>query len=567
MPRDTARHATSPCLSDRSREGRAAAFVSAARPAPLELRGRAARDSLVRRPTTSWTPPPNCPGLDDVGGRGQLVPAPGRAIKPQGRGGVGCRYPETVRARYLCSIHDVSQGSKYYENERRRHEAVTRRIDRMLERRSAALDRLGSVERARAESHVSRVVAELEAQRDVSRIILHCDMDMFYAAVEVQRCPELRGKRFAVGHGVLLTASYEARQRGVRSAMAEYVARALCPDLLVVETHFDAYRRRSEQVMSVLRTYDPTLHQRSLDEAYLDVTSYCATHAMDPRDVAAQLRLDVYQATEGLTVSVGIACNRLLAKIASDHGKPDGVWYVPPTRDDMIAFMRGLSVRKVPGIGQVTERMLSAISIHTCDDIWARRVELSVCIDSYRMLLAAALGISDTHIAPPSRDARRSVGCERTLAPTTDPATLHAHLRTTCENLSRDLVQQAYRARTVTLVCKRDTFERFTRARACRVAVYTSDDLYAVVHALLEQERAASPVPLCLRLVGVRASSLIDMHTARDGPLAQWLKTPPTASRDPVVCPVCSKDIQVRGVRTASINAHIDACLSRASRT
>lgn len=79
----------------------------------------------------------------------------------------------------------MSQGSKYYENERRRHEAVTRRIDRMLERRSAALDRLGSVERARAESHVSRVVAELEAQRDVSRIILHCDMDMFYAAVEV----------------------------------------------------------------------------------------------------------------------------------------------------------------------------------------------------------------------------------------------------------------------------------------------------------------------------------------------------------------------------------------------
>ena len=187
--------------------------MSAARPAPFELRGRAARDSLVRRPTTSWTPPPNCQGLDDVGGRGQLVPAPGRAIKPQGRGGVGCRYPETVRARYLCSIHDVSQGSKYYENERRRHEAVTRRIDRMLERRSAALDRLGSVERARAESHVSRVVAELEAQRDVSRIILHCDMDMFYAAVEVQRCPELRGKRFAVGHGVLLTASYEARQR------------------------------------------------------------------------------------------------------------------------------------------------------------------------------------------------------------------------------------------------------------------------------------------------------------------------------------------------------------------
>lgn len=461
----------------------------------------------------------------------------------------------------------MSQGSKYYENERRRHEAVTRRINRMLERRSTALGRLGSMERARAASHVSRVVMDLEAQRDLSRTILHCDMDMFYAAVEMQRCPELHGKRFAVGHGVLLTASYEARQRGVRSAMAEYVARALCPDLLVVEAHFDAYRRRSEQVMRVLRTYDATLHQRSLDEAYLDVTSYCATQAMDPRDVAAQLRLDVYQATEGLTVSVGIAPNRLLAKIASDQCKPDGVWYVPPTRDDILAFMQRLSVRKVPGIGQVTERMLSAISIHTCHDIWARRVELSVCMDSYRTLLAAALGISDTHIAPPSREARRSVGCERTFAPTTDGATLHAHLRTTCESLSQDLARQAYRARTVTLVGKRDTFTRFTRARACRAAVYSFDDLYAVVHALLEQERAASPTPLCLRLVGVRASSLVDMHLARDGPLAQWLKTPRTADRGPVVCPVCSQDIQVRGMRTTSINAHIDACLLRASHT
>lgn len=431
----------------------------------------------------------------------------------------------------------------------------------MLERRREALERVQAdgVELARAEAHVGRLVADLESSRDCTHTILHCDMDMFYAAVELQRQPELAGTCFAVGRGVLLTASYEARRFGVRSGMAEFVARAICPHLMVVDAHFPAYRASSEQVMQVLRRYDTHLHQRSLDEAYLDVTHYCATHAVRPADVAAQLRSDVRAATGGLTVSVGIAPNRLLAKIASDRCKPDGVCCVEPTRDASIAFMRDLSVRKVPGIGQVTERMLGALSIHTCADVWTRRVELSLCVGSaLRMLLSAALGIGEARVGSPTRDARRSIGREQTFAPTADVPTLHAKLREACEQLAHDLAKHEYRARTVSLVGKHDTFERFTRAKMCRLGAHTFDDLYTAAHALLAQERAAYPFPLCLRLIGVRASSLVDMQAARTGVLAQWLQTEAAA---PVVCPICEQRIDVRGVRHVQVNQHIDQCL------
>lgn len=453
----------------------------------------------------------------------------------------------------------MSRGSAFYENERRRHDAVTRRIDELLARRAQTWDTLTDAGRAHAERAVNRVAAALEAERGLTRTILHCDMDMFYAAVELQARPELRGTCFAVGHGVLLTASYEARQLGVRSGMAEFVARALCPELVVLPSRFSAYKACSRAIMAVMARYDAQLYPRSLDEAYLDITDYAARHGQTPRDVALQLKADVHAAT-GLTVSVGIAPNMLLAKVASDRDKPDGCCEVPPTRDAILAFMAPLRVRQVPGIGRVAERVLGALGVQTCADVWARRVELSVCLDGFRPLLAAALGLGATAIAPPQRAARRSVGRESTFAPTADVATLHARLREACEQLAHDLDRLEYTARTVSLVGKHDTFERFTRARSCPGGVASFDDLYTITHALLAQERHTFPGPLRLRLIGVRASALVDQRAARRGPLAQWLRQP-APGKQGVQCPVCGADLGVGATQLAQINAHIDACL------
>lgn len=457
-------------------------------------------------------------------------------------------------------IDRVSRGSKYYANQRARHDAVTARIARARERRDHALADASAGAHAQRAAHVERLAAQLEGERDLSRTLLHCDMDMFYAAVELQRDPSLAGKCFAVGHGVVLTASYEARRFGVRSGMAEFVARALCTELLVVPAHFDRYRASSDAVMAVLRRYDAHLLQRSLDEAYLDVTPYLAREGLAVEDAVAQLRQEVACAT-GLTLSVGIAPNMLLAKIASERNKPNGQFRVPPRRADILAFMDALPVRKVPGIGHVTERILDAFHVTTCGALWARRVELSVCVDNFAFLLAAALGIGPSRVRPPSREERKSVGRENTFAPIADSAALDAQLQHACRQLAADLARLDFRARTVTLVGKHDTFQRFSRQHSLAPRSAASfDELYAAAKALLAQEHAAAGGRLTLRLLGVRASALLDLR-AHASPLQQWLQEGPVYR-----CPVCDRAIGVPPGATereasALVNRHVDACL------
>lgn len=426
------------------------------------------------------------------------------------------------------SIHDVSRGSKFFEHQRHRHDAISGRIDKILERRAQALYTMPpeGAEWRVAERHVDRIAAALESKRDLTRSILHCDMDMFYAAVELRRDPSLQGQCFAVGQGIVLTASYEARPFGVRSGMATFVAQALCPHLRVVPAHFDEYRRYSDAVMAVLRRYDANLYPRSLDEAYLDVTGYCAEHEMHVEDVVAELRREVQAATD-LTISVGAAPNMLLAKIVSDRNKPNGQFCIPPDRDAIVSFMASLPVRKVPGIGQVTERILEAFGIESCGDIWAKRVELSVSLDGIEPLLRMALGMGPTVVAPPAREARKSVGRENTFPPTRDRAELEAYLRHACEQLAVDLDALAFRARTVTLIGKRDTYERFTRARTLSTpsGVASAAELYGIVSQLLALEYVHAQAPLCLRLIGARATSLIDQRAGgKETMLGAWLR-------------------------------------------
>ena len=466
-------------------------------------------------------------------------------------------------ARISQLIHEASKGSKFYANQRAKHDAVTAKIERVRARRDEALGTISEAAHKHAAARVDQLAASLEAQRSLTRRILHCDMDMFYAAVELQRDPSLQGTCFAVGKGVLLTASYEARRRGVRSGMAEFVARAVCPELKVVPAHFDRYQESSEVIMGVLRKYDGSMVQRSLDEAYLDVTAYCEAHQLSAEDVATQLREDVRSTTQ-LTVSVGIAANMLLAKIASDRRKPNGQFAVPFERQGIMDFMASLPVRKVPGIGHVTERILDAFGIQTCGALWEERVMLSVCMDNFSFLLSAAMGISSSRVQPQAREARKSIGRENTFAPTADAKALDAKLRHACEQLAEDLVELGFRVRTVTLIGKRDTFERFSRGQsAAPHGIATADELYAIGHALLAQERAAAGGRLALRLLGIRGTALVDLR-AESSQLQQWLQEGIVHT-----CPVCAKAIHVPSgtpdVQTSAIvNRHIDHCLGLA---
>ncbi|KAG8898683.1 hypothetical protein FRB99_007231 [Tulasnella sp. 403] len=325
-------------------------------------------------------------------------------------------------------IAEASKGSKFYENERKKDEELTEKIAKLLKTKD---EMLKGANISVVEAGVDKIVAEIEATRDLTQTIVHIDCDAFYASVEVLHDPSLEGKAFGVSPGVLTTASYEARKYGVRSGMpgvvSSFIAKKLCPHLILVPAHFSRYSEMSKQVMDVLRTRDPNMASVSVDEAYLNITEYCNSHDVTPEECVRQLRAEVQEKTK-LTVSAGIAPNKMLAKvrnlrlvaarglgfndsmkICSDRNKPNGQYAVPFDRDSIIEFMKELPIRKVPGIGKVTERLLQAFDVKTCGDIYPNRAVISL-MDHWlglHSLLHAYLGIASNRVEPYKREERK----------------------------------------------------------------------------------------------------------------------------------------------------------------
>src|SRR5947207_7759295 len=209
----------------------------------------------------------------------------------------------------------------------------------------------------------------------VMRKIVHVDMDAFYASVEQRDNPELRGKPVAVdgsqARGVVAAASYEARQFGVRSAMPSVIAKRRCPDLIFVKPRFEAYKAVSLQIREVFAEYTPIIEPLSLDEAYLDVTVNLKGIVSATR-IAEEIRARIRAETE-LTASAGVSYNKFLAKLASDHRKPDGLFVITPQMGP--EFVETLPVRKFHGVGPATARKMSALGIESGLDLKVQTLE------------------------------------------------------------------------------------------------------------------------------------------------------------------------------------------------
>ncbi|KAG8772779.1 hypothetical protein FRC15_002518 [Serendipita sp. 397] len=244
-------------------------------------------------------------------------------------------------------IAEASEGSKFYQNEKRKDEELSKKIEMMLQLRdqliAAGADMLG------LEAVADKALAELEASRDLTQTIVHIDMDSYYASVEMLDNPSLIGKTFAVGGGVLTTASYAARTFGVRSGMPEYIAKKLCPHLIVVKNRFHRYSELSGQVMNILRRFDPTMDPAGTDEAYLNITSYCKTNNVSPDECVQKIRETILEETK-LTASAGIAPNKMLAKISSEKNKPNGQYCLQFDPEIIRDFMKTLPIRRVSNI-------------------------------------------------------------------------------------------------------------------------------------------------------------------------------------------------------------------------
>ncbi|MFY9352110.1 MAG: DNA polymerase IV [Sphingobium sp.] len=338
------------------------------------------------------------------------------------------------------------------------------------------------------------------------RKIIHIDMDAFYASVEQRDDPSLRGLPIAVGgggpRGVVATCSYEARRFGVRSAMPGGRARRLCPDLIFVRPRFEVYRAVSGQVREIFGRFTDIVQPLSLDEAYLDVTVNKPGIA-SATEVARQIRAMI-RAETGLTASAGVSYNKLIAKLASDQNKPDGICVVRP--QEGADFIAAMPVRRIHGVGPVTAKRMQALGIETGADLRARDMAfLSAHFGSAaHYYYRAARGQDDRPVR--EREGRKSVSVEDTfLDDLTEEAALVEQLDRIADNLWGRIEKADAWGRTVVLKVKFADFRIITRSRSFAAPVRSRELLAQVGRELL---LAQLPLRMGARLLGLGMHNL-----------------------------------------------------------
>jgi DNA polymerase kappa len=414
-------------------------------------------------------------------------------------------------------VDEMSKNSAHYRNENRKEEKVEAKIREMR----AAHARLTPEHLARIQRDVDARVKTLEKKRDVSRTWIHVDMDAFYAAVHTLENPSLARIPIAVGGiGMISTANYVARTFGVRSAMPGFIAKKLCPHLTFVTPDFEKYRRYAELAREVFREFDADFDAVSLDEAFLDVTEYLETRGVDASAAAADLRAKVRAKTSGLTCSAGVAPNRRLAKVCSDMNKPDGQMVLANDREHILRLVNPLPVRKVGGVGKVNERVLAAFGMSTCGDVFAKRAVVAALFSksAFTFLLEASMGVGTERkptraLLPGTQVARKSLGQEKTFAPTADRRVLERVIASLAEEVAGSLKEENLAARAVTLKIKRATFEVTQRQTSLHRAENSAAVLVEASLRLFRHETGLGSV----RLVGVKASQLAAAEGETEG--------------------------------------------------
>ena len=297
-------------------------------------------------------------------------------------------------------------------------------------------------ETAAREMRAMRQLLEAES-RLLIRTWIHVDMDMFYAAVEIRDRPELATIPVAIGSDSMIsTANYVARKYGVRSAMPGFIARKLCPQLVFVPCSFEKYREVSLVFKEIVEEYDPEFESMGLDETNLDVTEYCRAHEIVTDDqkqmLALEIRTRVNEATK-LTCSAGIACNKMLAKICSDINKPNGQTFLKADAEVIREFMANMDVRKIPGIGRMTELTLSGLQVRKCKDVLDKAPEIMISFkeNTAQFLLKCALGISRTfHEECDDEALQKSISTSSTFKPVRTKDQFIAKITELCDDLA-----------------------------------------------------------------------------------------------------------------------------------
>lgn len=350
-----------------------------------------------------------------------------------------------------------------------------------------------------------------------ARKIIHIDMDAFYASVEQRDNPVLRGRPVAVGHGarrgVVAAASYEARVFGVRSAMPSTTALRKCPELIFVAPRFDVYRAISNQIRAIFADYTPLIEPLSLDEAYLDVTQNIRG-LPSASATAAEIRARIFSET-GLTASAGISYNKFLAKLASDHRKPNGQFVIAPAAGP--SFVESLPVNKFHGVGPVTAGRMNRLGIVTGADLKQQTREFLMRHfgKSGAWYYAIARGEDDRVVAPDRP--RKSSGSETTFSTDlTDTGAIEAEVQAMADEVWHWCERTGSFGRTATVKIKYADFRRITRSRTSAAPMQSREILSTISRELV---RTVLPTSVGIRLVGVTVSGFDEGDHRRLGQL------------------------------------------------
>jgi len=349
-------------------------------------------------------------------------------------------------------------------------------------------------------------------------MILHVDMDAFFASVEQMDHPEYRGKPVVVGgnseRGVVSAASYEARAFGIHSAIPGFMARK-CPEAIFLSPRKERYIAVSRRIMTIFRSFTPLVEVVSIDEAFLDVTG-CDKLFGTPEIIAASIRKQIRDQME-LTCSVGVAPNKFLAKIASDMDKPDGLTIIRP--EEAMAFVERLPIQKVPGVGKVALSGLLSLSIKTMGDV--QQYPESFLVRKLgkfgRRLFQLAQNIDNTPVVP--QQPPKSISSEETFSTDTlQREFLNKRLLYHAQLVARQLRKQGLRAKTVRIRIKHSDFSVATRSETVSKPIQSSDAVFREAEALLDRY----PLSRKVRLIGVGTTGLVSEQM----PLQQDLFNP-----------------------------------------
>lgn len=342
------------------------------------------------------------------------------------------------------------------------------------------------------------------------RKIIHIDMDAFYASVELKDHPELKDLPVVISshhpRAVIAAASYPARKFGLRSAMSMSQAKKLCPQVLVIEPNFEKYRAVSTQIHQIFQRYTHIIEPLSLDEAYLDVTENLK-NIPSATEVAIQIRHDIFQVT-GLTASAGVAPNKFLAKIASDWHKPNGICVIKPSQ--VQNFIQHLALKKIPGVGKVTQEKLKALQLETLGDL--QQLDEAILIQHFgkygQQLYLYAQGIDERPVQ--TERERRQISKETTFYDDLILTECHNYWPKLIDQVWASLEKKKLSARGVSAKLKLKNFQVLQHSKSFKQPLQNKQQLEDVLQQLLIEMRISKHAQF--RLIGVGVYQLSEQQ-------------------------------------------------------